>query len=106
MNFDTVLTSRFTTNPTPTKVFLRQQTLDALENIEEKISVICNGDHSVFVACVFMPKIKDYIMYTKSPDELGNALESFAKSHGQFNFEFGGHEDPSWEQYNSFAEPE
>ncbi len=80
--------------------------LDALEDIEDRISEICDGNHSVFVASVFMPKIKDYIIYTKSPDKLGNILESFAKLHGQFNFEFGGRDDPSWEQYDSFAEPE
>ena len=76
---------------------------DSFEEIENNLALICNGDHSVFVATVFMPKLKDFIIYTKSPDKLSDLIQSSVKNFKQFNFEFGGNEDKTWNQYETFA---
>ncbi len=76
---------------------------DAFESIEDKLSSICSGNHSIFVATVFMPKLKDFIIYTSNPDMLSDEIEPQVKQYRQFKFEFGGNEDPDWGQYDSFA---
>ncbi len=76
---------------------------DAFEVIESKIASICDGEHSTFVATVFMPQIKDFIIYTSNPDRLSDLIEPMVRPYKQFKVEFGGNEDPSWNQYGSFV---
>jgi hypothetical protein len=76
---------------------------DAFEAIEDELASICDGKHSVFVATVFMPGLKDFIVYTSNPDQLSDLIESLVSSYGQFKSEFGGNKDPNWSQYESFA---
>lgn len=76
---------------------------DAFEVIENSLATICDGRHSTFVATVFMPKLKDFIIYTSNPDELSALVEPLVSPYKQFKIEFGGNSDPGWEQYESFA---
>jgi len=76
---------------------------DAFEKIENEIASLCDGKHSVFVATVFMPNLKDFIIYTSNYDEISDLIEPIVKLYGQFKVEFGGHEDSGWKQYESFA---
>jgi hypothetical protein len=75
---------------------------DALEAIEECIVAACDDQHSVFVATVFMPNIKDFILYTADYDRLCSILESTSKNYQQFKFEVSGHSDANWTQYQAF----
>ncbi len=76
---------------------------DAFEIIEGELSSICNGEHTTFIGTVFISELKDFIIYTSAPDKLSDLLEPKVTKYGQFEFEFGGHEDPVWSQYESFA---
>ena len=90
-------------NPYTNQGFPSSEDNDAFETIENNLASICDGVHSVFVATVFMPKLKDFIIYTHNPDLLSDLIEPHVKKLKQFNFDFGGNEDKTWNQYKSFA---
>ena len=89
--------------PSTEEGFPSAQDNDAFEKIENEIATLCDGKHSVFVATAFMPKLKDFIIYTSNYDEISDLIEPIIKDYGQFKVEFGGHEDPAWKQYDSFS---
>tara|TARA_A100001015_G_scaffold21502_1_gene24409 strand:- start:3590 stop:4030 length:441 start_codon:yes stop_codon:yes gene_type:complete len=76
---------------------------DAFEEIEEKIVSLCNPENTLFVAVVFMPKVKDYLFYSNTPHEMGDIFQPFIKEYPQFKVEFSGHPDEEWDQYDSFG---
>ena len=88
--------------PSTDNGFPSSDDLDALEDIEAILVELCDGRYSTFVNTVFMPQLKDFIIYTSEPDKLGSTLQSKLSSFNQFNFEFGGSEDLEWSQYKSF----
>lgn len=76
---------------------------DAFEEIEDKIVSLCDPEHTLFVATVFMPKIKDFILYSNTPEKMGDIFQPFIEKYPQFKIEFAGHPDEVWDQYDSFG---
>ena len=75
---------------------------DLLEEIEENLLEICEQTDSIFVATVFMPDPKDFIVYSAKPTPLESSLEWVARCYSGFEVEAAAHEDPEWEQYGAF----
>lgn len=102
-DYDYVLYLTFHYEPGRESGFPSSQDNDAFEEIEEKIVSLCNPENTLFVATVFMPKVKDYLFYSNTPHEMGDLFEPFINEYPQFKIEFAGNPDKEWDQYDSFG---
>ena len=102
-NYHHVLYLTFHYSPGRETGFPSKEDNDAFEQIEQKIVSLCNPDNTLFVAVVFMPKVKDYLFYSNTPHEMGDIFEPFIDEYPQFKIEFSGHPDKEWDQYDSFG---